>query len=280
MERSYAVTYATLMVHLEAGGSNAGLLQIAADLAERCGASVVGLTVCKPMLILYGDYSIGSLIEEDRVRILEDVRQAEAEFRQVIGSRAEILGWRSSIGLSELADIVAREARCADLVLTGGAGNGPHVGTRQADLGAMVMQAGRPVLVIPPTTTSLQLDRVLLCSTDKPESRRAASDALPLLRMAGQVSVVEIAGRDGLAEADVRVRDVADWLGRHGVKADSRCVLSHDDDAEGIRSLAEEKGAGLIVAGAYGQARLREWAFGGVTRDVLLRASCATLVSH
>lgn len=274
------MTYATLMVNLEAGGSNGCLLQVAADLAERCRGGIVGITACKPMPILYASYSIGSLIEEDQASILEDVRQAEAEFRRVIGSRVEILGWRSSVGLPELADVVAQQARCADLVLTAGLGDSSRDATRQVDLGALVMQAGRPVLVVPANMTSLQLDRVLLCSKDTPESRRAACDALPLLKLAGHVSVVEIASRDGLPAADVRVRDVANWLGRHGIKADSRCVPSHDDDAEVIRSLAEEQEAGLIVAGAYGHTRLREWAFGGVTRDMLLRGSCCTLVSH
>lgn len=273
--------YATLMVNLEAGRPNAGLLQVAADLAERCGAGVIGVTACQPMQILYdAAYISGDFIEADRVRTLEEIGQAEAEFRHALAPHAEILGWRSTVGLPELADFVACEARCADLVLTAGNDDRRRDATRQLDLGALVMQAGRPVLVVPPATAVLRLERVLLCSRDTPESRRAACDALPLLKLVGQVSVVEIAGQEGLAEARLRVRDVAGWLGRHGVSAEGQGVLSTGDDAGRLCSLAEEQGAGLIVAGAYGHARLREWAFGGVTRDVLLRGSCCALVSH
>ena len=35
-----------------------------------------------------------------------------------------------------------------------------------------------------------------------------------------------------------------------------------------------------IVAGAYGHGRLREWAFGGVTRDLLSYAPLCCLMSH
>ena len=40
------------------------------------------------------------------------------------------------------------------------------------------------------------------------------------------------------------------------------------------------EGADVIVAGAYGHSRLREWVLGGVTRDLLLRADMCALVSH
>ncbi len=275
------MTFKTLMVHLEAGRPNTGLLEAAAGLAERCGAGVFGVVGCTPIQVLYdADYIFGSLIEEDRVATLEDIGRAEAEFRHALAPRAEVLGWRSSVGPAAIADFVARQARCADLVLTAGPGDARHDATRQLDLGALVMQAGRPVLVVPRDTARLQLDRVLLCSRDTPEARRAASDALPALRLAGHVSVVEIAGPDELDAARLRVRDVAEWLGRQGVSADGEGVLSTGDDAARVTSLAVERGAGLVVAGAYGHARLREWAFGGVTRDVLLQGSCCALVSH
>lgn len=274
------MTFSTLMVHLEAGRPNTGLLEVAAGLARRLRAGVVGVTACMPMQILYDtNFMSGEVIEEDRDRIIEDVTRAEAEFRRALAPHAEILGWRSTVGLITLVDFVAREARCADLVLTAG-GDGRRDATRKLDLGALVMQAGRPVLVVPEGRASLSLDRVLLCSRDTPESRRAASDALPLLKLAGHVSVVEVAARDELPEARLHVRDVADWLARHGVSAQGHDVLSTGNDAGRLCALAEEQGADLLVAGAYGHARLREWALGGVTRDVLLRGACCALVSH
>jgi nucleotide-binding universal stress UspA family protein len=47
-----------------------------------------------------------------------------------------------------------------------------------------------------------------------------------------------------------------------------------------IAAIAKDLDADLVVAGAFGQSRLREWAFGGVTQDLLARGERCTLVSH
>jgi len=47
-----------------------------------------------------------------------------------------------------------------------------------------------------------------------------------------------------------------------------------------LSGLAEELKAGMVVGGAYGHSRLREWVLGGVTRDLLLQPTRCSLVSH
>ena len=39
-------------------------------------------------------------------------------------------------------------------------------------------------------------------------------------------------------------------------------------------------GANLIVAGAYGHTRLREWVFGGFTHDLLRHSPVCALFAH
>jgi nucleotide-binding universal stress UspA family protein len=50
--------------------------------------------------------------------------------------------------------------------------------------------------------------------------------------------------------------------------------------AEQIERIASEVGAGLVVAGAYGHSRLREWVFGGVTRRLLNPSDRCSLLSR
>ena len=50
--------------------------------------------------------------------------------------------------------------------------------------------------------------------------------------------------------------------------------------ADTILAVAARVNADLVVAGAFGHSRMREWAFGGVTRALLTRAPCAVLFSH
>ena len=163
----------------------------------------------------------------------------------------------------------------ADLLVIGAQRNG----LGNLDPGDLVMQVGRPVLVVPPQVKSLELKLAMVCWKDTREARRAVSDALPLLQKTQQVAVVEVipdeSGRDA---AHGRVDDVIAWLKRHGIEAFARVFQcpERDDPMEKLF----QYGADLIVAGAYGHARLREWAFGGFTHDLLRRSPLCSLLAH
>jgi nucleotide-binding universal stress UspA family protein len=94
------------------------------------------------------------------------------------------------------------------------------------------------------------------------------------------VTVVEIAKQAELEAARLRLKDVTDWLSRHGTPAQCVASVSTGDDAAQLNVLAQEHAADIIVAGAYGHSRLREWALGGVTRDLLLSKKSCSLLSH
>ncbi len=276
------MTYATLMVHLELGKSNAGLLGIAGDLADRFEAGIVGIAACQPMPLVYSDggYAYGDLITDDRNEIDKEIREAEAEFRTVLQARVKTLAWRSTVTNGSLSDYLARAARGVDIVVTGVASKASVDDTRRVSTGDLVMQAGRPVLLVPEIADKLKLDRVVLGWKDTRETRRAALDALPLLKKASHVAVVEIAAEDDREAARARVEDVARWLERHGVRTETLAVASTGDDAARLNAIAQDQAADVFVAGAYGHSRLREWALGGVTRGLLLRADRCSLVSH
>jgi len=276
------VTYATLMVHLELGESNAGLLRVAGDLAERFQAAVIGIATCQPIQMALSDgYVTGEVIGQDVEEIEREITAAEAEFRAALAPRADRLEWRSAITFTPLYDYLAHEARSADLIITKVDKNTSIFdSSRHVNMGDLVLQAGRPVLVIPTTANCLDLDSVVLGWKETPEARRAARDALPMLREAGRVTIVEIAAEAELAAAKARLEDVAAWLKRHGIVAECAAVAAVGDNAGQFDAIAREQEADLIVAGAYGHSRLRELVLGGVTRDLLLTAGRCVLVSH
>ena len=275
------MSYATLMVHLQLGHSNAGLLSVTAELAERFGASVIGIAARQPMQLVYGDgYVSGDLFQQDLAEIAKSFSDAEAEFRTALRGRVAYLEWRSARMYGYLAEYIADEARGADLVLTG-IGTGDFLdASRAVNTGDLVMQAGRPVLIVPTAASTLKLTHALIGWNDTREARRAVADALPFLKLAKRVSVVELAVMDDLPSADKHVQDVIAWLGRHGVAAESSAQLSTGDDAAALLAIGHDQGVDLVVAGAYGHSRLREWVLGGVTRDLLLSANRFSLVSH
>lgn len=272
----------TIMAHLELGKSNQVLLDIVGGLAERMGAEVIGVAVCQPIQIFYDEtYVSGEIFAEDRAEIRRQLEAAEKQFRDVLQGRARSLGWRTEVNYAPLCDFIAEQARAADLVVTGtDVGGSVFDSTRRVNIADLVMQAGRPVLIVPGNQKALNLDHVLLAWKGSRESRLAAAAALPLLKLAAKVTVARIVPSARLEEEKASLEDVVAWLGRHGIKAEAKLAAATDSDAAGVAELARQAGADLIVAGAYGHSRAREWALGGVTQDFLLDPDRCVLVAH
>jgi nucleotide-binding universal stress UspA family protein len=276
------MTYSTLIVHLNLGVSNEGLLHTAADLAGRFDAHVIGIAACQPLQVTYGDgFMSGDVFEQDRVEMKREIDEAEANFRAAFQGVASRLEWRSKVTPSSLVAYVAEQATTADLLLIGPEEKGlTRDFSRRVNVGELVMQIARPVLLVPPGVNQLNLENVVVGWKETREARRAISDAIPLLKKAAHVTVVEIAAVEDITAARDRLKDVADWLGRHGIAAQTLVAHAQGDDAAQLDAIVREKDAGLLVAGAYGHSRVREWMLGGVTRNLMLHPTCCSLVSH
>jgi nucleotide-binding universal stress UspA family protein len=275
------MSYSTLLLHIALQDANAGRLAVARELADRFDAVVIGTAACnpEPPPSFDGIYPV-EVIQFDRAYAKERLEAAEAEFRQGFAGRENRIEWRGA--LAPAGAHVARLCRAADLVITGAVA--PELladPNWRLDPGDLVMRAGRPVLVVPEDyTRRLQAKTVVIGWKDNRESRRAVGDALPLARLAERVLVASVAEVDD-DSAHAGVADVLGWFRRHGVTAEERSEPLVSDPASQLRSLALEEDADLIVAGAYGHSRAREWILGGVTHDLLTRrtAQCL-LMSH
>ena len=276
------MSYATLMVCLQAGPSHERLLGIVETLATRFCAAVIGIAACQLTALSYGDgYATAESHEALRQDFLQNLKSAEKEFRRILGSRGQSIEWRDCITENPIVRYLAAEARAADLVIMNADRTETIIdGLRRIDVANAVMSLGRPALVIPNTVTSLSLDVMMIGWKDTPETRRAVSNAVPLLRQAGRVLVVEIAPSRMLAAADARVQDVVSWLRRHGIRAEGSVHAATGNDSMQLEALMSEHGVGVMVAGAYGHSRLRETILGGVTHHLLTESRSCSLLTH
>jgi nucleotide-binding universal stress UspA family protein len=125
------------------------------------------------------------------------------------------------------------------------------------------------------------LRSVLIAWKDTPEARRAIADALPMLRQAEDINVVEVIEDDVNRPAALSgVNDVVVWLSRHGLVASGQVPDECGDAAGQLDRIASQVGAGLVVAGAYGHSRLREWVLGGVTKRLVNPPNWCSLLSR
>jgi len=220
-----------------------------------------------------------NLIEEGEAAIRKRMAELEGQFRAAMHGRTKDVEWRAALELP--ARYVARQSRAADLVVVGGDGKVMSDPFAIVGAGDLLMQAGRPLLVVPAAVKWLDLRSALVAWKDCPEARRAIADALPLLARAGEVTVAGIAEEEG-GQAAVRqqAEDVVGWLSRHGISARAQVPERTGNAVAQLDRIAADTGAGVVVAGAYGRSRLREWVLGGVTQHLLGQTARCVLLSR
>jgi nucleotide-binding universal stress UspA family protein len=277
------MTYATVMVSLALDQPNQARLEVAGELAERFEATLVGVAAARfaPPLYFTDGAEAQRLIDQEEVSVKRCLNDLEAEFRAATKARGGRVEWRSATDFP--ARFVLAQARCADIVVSGGQSPAFSDAFSLVSPRDLVMQAGRPLLVVPDRTDWLDLRSVLVAWKDTPEARRAVADALPMLRKAKNVVIVEIPeADDDRSSAMARVSDVASWLARHGVTATARVsdATGSETAAAQLERVAGDVGAGLIVAGAYGHSRFRELILGGVTQYLVTQTARCVLLSH
>lgn len=277
------MTWSSLIVYVDDEPDNIQRVEQAVALARAHGAHLIGVSACAPETPMADAYGAGILLGEvltaQHERAESALKGAEGRFREIATRSGVSCEWRADVG--DPTSLLVRHARAADVLIVGR--DAANVSGWRAPIPSdLTMRAGRSVLIVPPKPAQPVAGApVLLAWTDSRESRLAAVAAIPLLREAESVRVLELCDPGDTDGARLRTADVAAWLKRHNVKAEAE-ARAHDDRAAGRRLLdcAAEIKAGAIVSGAWGHARMRQWIFGGVTQTLITESPVALLLAH
>lgn len=169
----------------------------------------------------------------------------------------------------EPVEALARAARLADLVV---------ISRGCALAGDLVMATRTPVLVVNDTRPlTFPLESACVAWDGSAEAALAVRSAVPLLASAGSVTLVSVTPRP----LDFEATDALRYLSRHGVSAELREFGKGPSIEETLARAVGSCGGQLLVMGAYGHSRMREFLFGGVTRYFLEDAAGpALLIAH
>lgn len=277
--------YQDLVVPITGTPGDESAVDAALELARACGARLTVLEMLNLPLPtanpwgLMPDIALGDFYSRQRAQ-----GEVAAERRR---ARLATTGVDCEVRLvealfSEPPRQAAAVAHAADLVvLAGPSDGGAGPGVAHDFAAGLLLESGRPVLVVPPGASAPAAGRgVLLAWRAGAEGARAMHDAMPLLRAASHVHVVTVDPLPG-GEGDLALADVATHLARHGVRAEVVRLQSNGRAvSEVLVEHARAMPASLLVAGGYGHSRLREWVMGGVTRDLLLSSPLPVLFSH
>ena len=275
-----------ILVPLQFTGSDTAALDAAAALAVAHQARVAVLACVNypaPVASEWGmAASMVSQAEFDRV--LGSVRAAaEAAALQLerAGADCELRVVETLLSWPEEA--AAMHGRHADIALVGGPDPVAANPRFNALFSALLLDTGRPVLVVPPVGKLLVPPRrVVLAWQPRREPSRAIHDALPLLPRDARVDVLVLDPEVGeFSHGQQPGADIAAHLARHGLQVQ---VVSMPREGRStgaaIIDYAAEQRADLVVMGGYGHSRWRQQVLGGTTRTVLEQASMPVMFAH
>lgn len=278
-----AAAYKDIVVHLDGTAEDEIRIAHAERLAEQFGARLTGLftnVLPDPALYIgeFGTSLIGQLTETavnegDAIKGRLEQRFARLG---VVNELRRIQGFPGQVEHG-----VATEARWADLFVAS-CPYGDTLDRWKAVIERVIFSGGRGLYLVPHDSKPRPaIGTVLIGWVDSCQATRALTEALPLVGLATHVRLVTVQetahGRLGGAEA---LADIAAHLGRHGVKATVSVLSSPDAPAVALLDEAHRISADLLVIGAYGHSRFREWILGGVTADLLATADLPLLMAH
>jgi nucleotide-binding universal stress UspA family protein len=161
--------------------------------------------------------------------------------------------------------VIERATALADLVLICGRSliSEPVRGRELVE--DILMRQRQPLLIVRSSPENLA-SAAAVAWNGSSEAGRAVRAALPLFGGATGLDVM-IHSKDGGQVA--AVNGLSEYLQLHDVGAPNHVILGGDDPAEAIVSECRKRGVGVLVAGAYGHSRMREFVLGGVTRSLL-----------
>lgn len=277
------MSYKAILVHVPL--ANAGVqVELAARLAKEFGAHLTGICSLSETAMLRSAVQNPFIrLEADKVEGLIEQESAEAiSAQKIFDTIAAKVGVPHSFvtGEGEAADLITHACRVQDLAVVEQARDpsdllwGPAV---------QVALSGYPVLIVPKAWGSSEFGRrAVVAWNGSAQASAAVREAIPLLQRAEQVTVL-IGQSRATFPATMRMAplDLLAYLRHHGIAAEIGDSKTPDDDAGvAILKAAASAKADLIVMGAFGRSRFREWVLGGATRHVLEHMPVPVLMAH
>src|SRR5215469_4093140 len=270
-----------IIVNLSVGAKANSASDYAISLAAALNAHLTGI------IFLYGPTVPVSragyvppeleVLERHNEAAVKAVRESFTAASTRTGVHAESL--TVSASLVSAGDQFGQIARRFDLAVVGQAEPETKM-VEENIIEAALFDSGGPVIIVPYIQRApLRLDHIMVCWDGSRAAARAIRDAIPFLRRAGRIEVVNVTNEG--KQDQIECADLGAHLAHHELNAViKRIPLGDVDVAAVLLSHAADEGVDFIVMGGYGHSRLREFVLGGVTRSMLRTMTVPVLMSH
>jgi nucleotide-binding universal stress UspA family protein len=277
------MSYKTILAYLSDKRRTENILAPAVQLASRYSSHLVGLHVqatipAPPVPLPFASKVLGKLAAEERAT--SDA--ISATFTRLTAQGSFTPEWQLLKSRNpDLVSAVLERGRTADLIIAGQTDPDWDLSPVLDFPERLALESGRPVLVIPYAGRTQEIGRnAVIAWKPTREAARTVFDALPLLKGAENVHILEFKERPDSAQTSADT-SIAAALGRHGIKPIVHSsVMTDIGVGDEILSRLADLDADLLVMGAYGRSRMREFVFGGATLHIARHMTVPTLFAH
>jgi nucleotide-binding universal stress UspA family protein len=277
--------YRTILVSLNDIARVDAMIDAAAIIANAQDAHIIGCYIV-PAVTIYPEVGFVAppALDDTRQQYFKSNLASVKERFETMLRREGLKGeWRMLTSLyPSIAPMLLDHSRNADLIMVSQIAESLQSNIESDLVERLVMESGRPILMIPQKGNLKKVKTAVIGFNATKEAARALFDGVPMLRGAKDVRVVWVDPyRERSTSGEVPGADAAISLSRHGIKATSDSLASGGGNAgEALLRHVDDRGADLLVIGAYAHSRMREYIFGGATQYVLEHAGVPVLMSH
>jgi len=208
-------------------------------------------------------------------RELLDAFEAAAKPRGIFGER---MVERCLTAL--VPDVLVDHARLRDLTIIP-VRDGDSIEHWYAE--CVVFGSGRPCMILPDPSRykrSPMFQTVAIAWDFSRPAARAVADALPILQQADRVRAVTVAHEKSIRTTRTN-EQLAAHLQMHGVQLELDVIDGQDRSiGEALEEYAISHEIDLLVMGAYGHSRIRDFVLGGATKSMLQKPPAPLFLSH
>jgi len=280
------MTYKTIVVSLNNVSRSDALLAASMAIAAKHDAHLIGLYVI-PAVRVYPEMSMHAapaVMDAYKVFFEEHAAASEKAFKSAARKNGIETEWRKAeISSPNIADGVIEHGLQADLIIASQENEDANDGVEPDFCERIVMESGRPVLLIPKDGEFTDIgENIIVGWNATREAARAVFDAIPLLEQSQATRLIWVDPQITRQKAgNLPGSEMAVTLARHGINSTAEAMpTDRIGQGDALLNRAADLGADLIVMGAYGHSRMREFVFGGATRTVLDHMTVPVLMSH
>ncbi len=265
--------------------ANSQLIATGAKVAAEHGAEL-NAVITTPKLSRSGHWAVGGMVSSMAAEVESRSERDATDLVYALDQARAAAGLTGASITQALAphlfgEFAAIKGRTSDLVIAGATADEEA----RSQIEALIFAVARPVLLLPTseersTDFAFSLNRIALAWDGGRSATRAAFDALPLLKRALQVTLIQVTDDKDLSRSGTAA-ELSALLASHGVTTTTLEILGRGrPTAVALDEAFQQSGADLLVMGAYGHSRAREFLLGGATRDTLQAATVPVLLSH